>query len=189
MEWNGRRTGSGISQNLRPQWAEVALRIYCAADNFQHTQNDHSHAYITGRHRPQGKRGFECYLQFILWCCMQWVIPVLFNNYCVPTKCVTPRDNRNGWLGVKHQKLLTCILIQWQLSTFFRFVSILLKVSFLSLCLWCKIYWLRQRMEFIWPGARHATGISICELVWDLQEFFFFGGIWTCWYFGKFLDF
>ena len=28
-------------------------------------------------------------------------------------------------------------------------------------------------MEFVWPGARHATGISICELVWDLQEFFF----------------
>ena len=26
-----------------------------------------------------------------------------FNRYCVSTKCVTPWDNRNGWLGVKHQ--------------------------------------------------------------------------------------
>ena len=54
MEWSGRRTGSGDrsgrrtgsghSQNLRPQQAEAAIRIYCTADNFQHTQNDHSHA-------------------------------------------------------------------------------------------------------------------------------------------------
>ena len=27
----------------------------------------------------------------------------IFLSYCVSTKCVTPWDNRNGWLGVKHR--------------------------------------------------------------------------------------
>ena len=27
----------------------------------------------------------------------------IFNSYCVSAKCVMPWDNRNGWLGLKHQ--------------------------------------------------------------------------------------
>ena len=47
MEWSGRLQdmGRGVSQNLRPQQAEAAIGLYCTtADNFQHTQNPHSHA-------------------------------------------------------------------------------------------------------------------------------------------------
>ena len=36
MEWSGRLqdTGSGVGQNLRPQQAEAAIRIYCTAAIF-----------------------------------------------------------------------------------------------------------------------------------------------------------
>ena len=50
MQWSsgevkGQDTGSGVSQKARPQQVEAAIRFYCtAADNFQHTQNPHSHA-------------------------------------------------------------------------------------------------------------------------------------------------
>ena len=58
MEWSGRLqdTGRGVSQNLRPQQAEAATGLYCTtADNFQHTQNSHSHTSIREWRRPQGK--------------------------------------------------------------------------------------------------------------------------------------
>ena len=58
MRWScGQDTGSGVSQKVRPQQAEVAIRFYCtSADNFQHTQNPHSHAWIREQCRPQETR-------------------------------------------------------------------------------------------------------------------------------------
>ena len=54
MGWSG-RTGSRVSQKGRPQQAYGNQDLFSSADNFQHPQNDHSHAKITGRRGPQGK--------------------------------------------------------------------------------------------------------------------------------------
>ena len=54
----GQDTGSGVYQKWRPQQAEAAIGFYCrictAADNFQHTQNPHSHAWIREQRGPKG---------------------------------------------------------------------------------------------------------------------------------------
>ena len=44
-------------------------------------------------------------LKFLTW--------THFNRYCVSTKCVTPWDNRNGWLGVKHQNTYLLCSLYW----------------------------------------------------------------------------
>ena len=67
----------------------------------------------------QNKIWIHISFYFILFIIIFWVFLFfyfkhghIFNRYYVSTKCVTPSDNRNGWLGVKHQitYLLTVLL-------------------------------------------------------------------------------
>ena len=86
MEWCG-LTYRQRSQSKRETTAGVRRSgfILTAADNFQHTQYDHSRAYITGRRGPQGKHapvkiksalGTSKWLTFVF----PWPIEVSFSQ-------------------------------------------------------------------------------------------------------------
>ena len=69
MEWwsvEGQDTGSGVSKN-GDHSRRKAMRVYCtAAENCQHTQNPHSHAWIRERRGPQGTHAIAT-IKSALW--------------------------------------------------------------------------------------------------------------------------
>ena len=103
--WSGvverQDTGSGVSQKVRPQQAETAIRFYrTAADNFHHTQNPHSRTWIREWCRPQGTHTIST-IKLALWTTkwltivFPWTAQIQFTLQSTITKLIKSRKTSN----------------------------------------------------------------------------------------------